>query len=36
MFVFDKMDAENECDNTTVDLFTDSLLTKRYLFEEIK
>jgi hypothetical protein len=35
MFTFLRMDSQPECDNTTVDLYTDKELKNRYDFENI-
>lgn len=36
MFTFMEMDAQPECDNTTVDLYTDKELKYRYRFENLE
>ena len=36
MFSFTKMDSHQECDNTTVDLYTTKLLDTRYAPERIE
>ena len=36
MFTFMQRDAQPECDNTTVDLYTDKELKHRYRFEEVE
>ena len=36
MFFFHKMDASEECDNSTIDLYTTKELDTRYQFEDIK